>query len=72
MHHGVRGWPLKVLIHFKVLQSTIRTVWSPWDDAILVLELKNRVIVSLNTFKEAYSEAQNPTTCNLQSMLRGL
>lgn len=70
MHHGVRGWPLKVLIHFKVLQSTIRTVWSPWDDAILVLELQNCVIVSLNIFKD--SEAQNPTTCNLQSMLRGL
>ena len=40
MHHGVRGWPLRVLIHFPVLQSTIRTVWSPWEDAILVLELR--------------------------------
>lgn len=37
MHQGVRGWPLRVFMHLNVLQSTIRTVWSPWEDAILVL-----------------------------------
>jgi len=42
MHHGVRGWPLRVFTHLQVLQSTTRTVWSPWDEAILVLEMTTK------------------------------
>lgn len=34
-HQGVRGWPLKMWVHFRVDKSVIRTVWSPWEDAIL-------------------------------------